>query len=354
MKLLITTQKVDKNDSNLGFFHRWIEEFAKHCEKVTVICLEKGEFDLPENVEVFSLGKEEIRNWKFEIQVKLLYLYRFYKYILKCRKDYDHVFVHMNPEYVILGGLFWRLQGKKILLWYTHKAVNLKLRLAEKLATKIFTASKESFRLKSKKVEIVGHGIDVDLFTSDIKTSLADDAINLLTVGRISSVKDLETIILACNELIKMQAEKKINLNIIGKSITKQDFGYKKVLEELVDKLGLSKNIKFVGSRRHQDMAREYQNHHVLIHTSQTGSVDKVVLEALAAGLAVFTSSEAYEKAKDYVIKFPKNDFKSLAASLEKELLTGIIGHNQKAQQFVKENFSLGKVIDKIIGYFKI
>jgi hypothetical protein len=59
MKLLIITQKVDINDPILGFFHRWIEEFAKHCEKITVICLYKGTYNLPNNVKVLSLGKEE-------------------------------------------------------------------------------------------------------------------------------------------------------------------------------------------------------------------------------------------------------------------------------------------------------
>ena len=59
MKLLILTQKVDKNDPILGFFHRWVEEFARHCEQVTVIALGVGEYDLPQNVRVFSLGKEQ-------------------------------------------------------------------------------------------------------------------------------------------------------------------------------------------------------------------------------------------------------------------------------------------------------
>ena len=67
MKLLIITQKVDINDPVLGFFHRWLEEFAKHYEFVTVICLEKGEHRLPENVKVLSLGKEKLKieNSKF-------------------------------------------------------------------------------------------------------------------------------------------------------------------------------------------------------------------------------------------------------------------------------------------------
>ena len=106
MRLLICTQKVDKRDPILGFFHSWIEEFAKHCSQVIVICLEKGEFDLPENVTIFSLGKEEN---KHGYAVKLLYCWSFYKFIWRYRKEYDTIFVHMNKEYVVLGGIFWRL-----------------------------------------------------------------------------------------------------------------------------------------------------------------------------------------------------------------------------------------------------
>lgn len=47
MNLLIITQKIDQNDDVLGFFHRWVEEFSKYCELVIVICLQKGEYDLP-------------------------------------------------------------------------------------------------------------------------------------------------------------------------------------------------------------------------------------------------------------------------------------------------------------------
>ena len=72
MKLLIVTQKVDKNDPILGFFHRWIEEFARHVEFVTVICLGVGEYSLPVNVKVLSLGKEKKKS-------RLKYIFMFYK-----------------------------------------------------------------------------------------------------------------------------------------------------------------------------------------------------------------------------------------------------------------------------------
>ena len=59
MRLLIVTQAVASEDSVLGFFVRWIEEFAKHCERIEIICLKEGKHRLPANVCVYSLGKEK-------------------------------------------------------------------------------------------------------------------------------------------------------------------------------------------------------------------------------------------------------------------------------------------------------
>src|SRR3989338_452188 len=157
MKLLICTQTVDTGDSDLGFFVRWIEEFAKHCEKVTVICLREGKHSLPANVRVYSLTSKN----KFPRAFQLI------RSAVALRKEYTSVFVHMNPEYIVVAGMLWRLMNKRIVLWYTHKSVNLKLRVAAFLTDVIFTASKESFRLKSKKVRVMGHGIDTDFFTPD-------------------------------------------------------------------------------------------------------------------------------------------------------------------------------------------
>ena len=67
MRLLICTQAVDVNDPILGFFVRWIEEFAKHCEKVTVICLRKGEYTLPQNVHVHALRSRNKLGRSFEL-----------------------------------------------------------------------------------------------------------------------------------------------------------------------------------------------------------------------------------------------------------------------------------------------
>ena len=110
MKILIVTQVVDANHSALGFFVRWLAEFARQCESVTVLCLEAGKYDLPENVTVVSLGKSEGES-RFGV------LKNFYRELWSRRRDYSSVLVHMNPIYVALAGVLWRLMGKRVGLW---------------------------------------------------------------------------------------------------------------------------------------------------------------------------------------------------------------------------------------------
>ncbi len=267
-RLLIITQSVDLNNPILGFFHRWIEEFAKHCQHVTVICLEKGKYDLPVNVRVLSLGKEQKKS-------RLQYVSRFYSYLFKYRKEYDAVFVHMNPEYVILGGALWRLWNKKSVLWYTHKAVSAKLRFAVMLINKALTASAESFRLPTKKLRIVGHGIDTVFFSPDLNIKRGEW---WLSVGRLMPSKRHDV-------AIREAAQSHKELHIAGDGPEKQK------LETLAAKL--KARVTFLGSLTQTQMRDAYRRAALLIHRSTTGSLDKVVLEAAACGLPVDTTDPA-------------------------------------------------------------
>ena len=268
MKILIVTQVVDTEDPVLGFFVRWIEEFTKHVESIEVICLKEGKYLLPENVRVHSLGKEKGVS-------RVRYVFNFYKYIWHLRGDYDAVFVHMNPEYVVLGGLLWRLWGKRIALWYTHKNVDLKLRLAEKLVGVIFTASKESFRLKSSKVHVMGHGIDTDFFSPDPNT---ERGTAVLSAGRLSLTKRNDLIIRSAGHFPN-------ELRIVGEGPEKHH------LENLAEELSITSRVHFLGPKNQEGLRAEYRQAGIFIHASETGSLDKVVLEALACGLPVVTTS---------------------------------------------------------------
>ena len=268
MKLLIITQVVDTEDSYLGFFVRWIEEFAKHVEQVEVICLKEGKHSLPANVRVHSLGKETGVS-------RVKYVLNFYRYIWNLRHDYAAVFVHMNSEYIVLGGLLWRLWGKRIALWYTHKSINLKLRIAAAFADIIFTASKESFRLRTKKLHVMGHGIDTDFFSPDASIVRGDW---ILSVGRLMKSKRHDL-------AIRRAVEEGKELRIAGEGPERRH------LETLGRELGA--RVQFLGALTQLQLRDEYRKAGSLIHTSETGSLDKVVLEALACGLPVRTNDLA-------------------------------------------------------------
>lgn len=272
MKLLLVTQTVSQNDPALGFFIRWIEEFAKHCERVEVICLNEGRHILSKNVRVQSLGKE---NGPPRFARRLVYAFRFYALLSRLRGQYDAVFVHMNPEYVILGGPLWRLLGKRVALWYTHKSVNLKLRVATFFANVVLTASKESFRLQSRKIRVTGHGIDTKFFSPGQPVARDDFA---LSVGRLTRSKRHD---LAIRRAVADHRE----LHIAGEGPDKAR------LLALVDELHA--HVRFLGGITQAQLRDEYRAAAYLIHTSETGSLDKVVLEALACGLPVHTNDPA-------------------------------------------------------------
>lgn len=277
MKLLIVTQVVDINHPILGFFHRWIEEFAKHCEKVTVICLEAGKHSLPANVAVHSLGKEQGIS-------KVGYLVNFYQYIWCYRNDYDSIFVHMNQIYVILGGFIWRLLNKKIGLWYTHGTVSWQLRIATFFTHKVFTASEDSFRLQSKKKVVTGHGIDTDIF----KPLPEEKTIDLVTVGRISPSKNLEHLLMV---LGKIRKKFPTTLTIVGSTIDAKGEEYEASLRNQCRALNIEEAVTFYGPVKQANLPKVLNQAKVFVTASQTGSLDKVVLEAMACGLPIVSSA---------------------------------------------------------------
>ncbi len=334
MRLLIVTQVVNEQDPVLGFFCRWIEEFSKHVERIEVVCLKEGKHNfysaknaVPRSknsracsgtgVRVHSLGKER------GAACRAAYAWRFLSLAWRLRRNYDAVFVHMNPEYVILGGLFWRLWGKPIALWYTHKSVNLKLRLATLLSNVIFTASKESFRLSSRKVRVMGHGIDTDFFSPDASVVRGDW---ILSVGRLMRSKRHDLVIRAA-------ALGGRELRIVGEGPERKN------LESLAHTLDAS--VHFLGGLTQTQLRDEYRKAAYLVHASETGSLDKVVLEALATDVAIITTSDAY---KGFPVHAVAATSEAITEAFERAR------ENYDKISIIREHHSLQHLVPAILG----
>ncbi|OHB05167.1 MAG: hypothetical protein A3A26_02605 [Candidatus Zambryskibacteria bacterium RIFCSPLOWO2_01_FULL_47_14] len=271
MRLLIITQKVDKNDPVLGFMHRWLEEFNKNFEKVTIICLEKGEHNLPNKI--FPLGKR-----------KLKALFNFYKYIWQERNNYDAVFVHMNQEYVLLAGDIWWLLGKKVYLWRNHAKGNMLTDLAVFLSDKVFCTSPSSYTAKFKKTVLMPVGIDTDFFKPDPNISRAPNSV--LFLGRISPVKKVL-------EFIDWAETEGSRIVTIAGPILDKEYGEKVKLkiavrgsEEPSGSRGENSKLKinFIGPVTNEETLKLYQSHEIYANFTPAGSFDKTIIEAAACG----------------------------------------------------------------------
>jgi len=280
MKLLITTQKIDIDDPILGFFHRWIEEFAKQFEFVTVICLERGNYNLPANVKVLSLGKEHRHS-------RLEYLFNFYRCIWRERRNYDAVLVHMNQEYILLSGLFWILNGKKVFMWRNHHAGNFLTDLASLFCSKVFCTSKYSYTAKYKKTVLMPVGVDTEIFNSQFPIPKVQNSI--LFLGRIAPSKNVHIFV----EVLGLLKKKGLNFSasIYGNASPKEAVYFER-LKLRARELGLENALKFYAGIPNHKTPAIYNQYEIFVNLSSSGMYDKTIFEAMACGCLTLASND--------------------------------------------------------------
>jgi len=285
MRLLIVTQTLDLDDPILGFFHAWVIEFARTVEQVHVICLYQGRVDLPPNVSVHSLGKERGGG------SKLRYALRFLRLLVRLHGSYDRVFIHMNVEYLVLAGWWWKLHGIPAGLWYVHKAVTLRLRIAVAFARAVFSSSAESFRMATAKLQIVGHGIELGKYAY---RPVPFTPLRLVTIGRISEAKRIKEMLDVCDQLVLRDVP--FQFSIYGAAVTPADKIYLDELTQECNARSWRDHVRLHGPVAHSEVPAALAEENVFLNLSRTGSMDKAILEAMAAGVLPVTTNEAFAR----------------------------------------------------------
>lgn len=342
MKLLIVTQKLDKNDENLGAFYFWFERLAQYCERMVIIAGTVGTHDLPSHVEVFSLGKESGRG----------YLGRLWRYWSLFSHHYAHVdvvFFHMIPEFVLAAAPFLLALKRRRFLWYAHGTVTWRLAWAERLVDFVLSSSPAGFRLPSKKVIFTGQAVNTEVFCPAVHKRVSP-VLSMVTIGRIAPVKNYETIIRACH-ILKNSWGREFLLSCIGGPILPRDHAYLKTLEHLVGELGLADYVHFYGPRPFGEIPSLLQSQDMFINLSRTGSLDKAVLEAMSTGLTVITANDAYKAflPADYFLERVSPE--ALAGKIR--ALADEKRPNMALREIVIRDHSLDKTIDRIAKLFQ-
>ncbi len=307
-RLLVFTQTVDLHDPVLGFFHGWLSAFSGAFPHIHVVCLKEGHHGLPESIHVHSLGKERGVG-------RMGYIWRFYRLAWSLRGEYDAVFVHMNPEYVVLGGLLWRLMGKRVYLWRNHWSSGLLTDIAVTLSHKTFCTSKSSYIAKFKKNVLMPVGIDTDIFKP--VDGIMRKPMSVLSLGRIAPSKNIHVML----EAFKILKEKGIDFtaSIYGDALPK-DASYLSAQKKYVTENGLEDRVYFYPGVPNRETPQIFSAHQIFLNASASGMFDKTMFEAVCCGATTLACSKDYGEFAGLTYTFDADDVQSLVARLEEYL----------------------------------
>ena len=349
-RLMVLNMMTDADDPILGFTTAWINALAERCAQVDVITMIAGRLAVAGNVRVFSLGKER----GYSEPRRAVEFYRIAGRLLG-EGRYDAAFAHMTPLFAVMGAPLFRLHRVPVTLWYAHSQVSLTLRLAEMAADHVVSASPESFRLPSRKLIIMGHGIDTGEFSPGNGSSQLQEQkpFTVGTVGRIGPKKQTGLLI----EAGRMLAADGIDFRarIVGAPLPR-DEGYVEGLKAETQRIGLGDRVVFTGPVQFERVVEEYRALDAMVNMSLTGAIDKAVLEAMACGVPAVTSNEAFfpilEPWKDLLI-VADGSAETLAGRLK--ALIGMPAAERaelggKLRQIVIEQHSLGRLMDRLVG----
>ena len=176
--------------------------------------------------------------------------------------------------------------------------------------------------------------------------------LRFLYAGYVNPDRGLHTIIEALG-LLPHDERERIELSV-AQTGPPMPGEYIREVKKRIESLGLSKMVSFLGKIRHDDMARVYRTHHVLISaTTRSEGLPMTMMEAMCAGCAVITtgSGGAIEIADiaDLPI-FPKDHPVALSRLIAKlvrdrELVFQIATRGQKV---VLREFSFTRMAERI------
>jgi len=290
MNLLLFNLKTDADADTQGFTTRWIAAIARdpRVEHVVVLTMYAGRIDVPENVRVFSLGRErgysEFRRF-----------FRFYRLLLRALRLHriDACFSHMSPIFSVLAGPVLRVARIPLVTWFTHPSLTWKLKVAHRFSTRMVSAVASSYPYRKDKLVPLGHGIDMDEFPYSPPENEA--AKMILCAGRLSSVKGHKTLLRAV-ALLQGRQSGDVQVAVVGGPKDAAGERYLGELKQLARELRIDDFTQFVGVVPHAEIVGWYRSCTVHVNLTPEGFLDKVALESMVCGRLCLVANPAFRE----------------------------------------------------------
>lgn len=283
--LLVFMLKLDDDDHSLANNSEIIKQLALCFKKISVFVVHRGSFTPPGNVNVYELGGGSLLN-------RVSALSRLMRAIVIAISNLGSTaaFHHMSTRTLLWPGLILKALRIRQGLWYSHSIADRFLKTFAFVPDIIFTPGEKSFPLADRsKSTSIGHTVDFKSVLAHTKSQNIrfDDVseVRILSVGRISRIKNYESMIGSIARTVARFQERELNLTftIIGPT---EDVKYAEELLELARRFSVNFRIEEAVPRL--DLRDRYSITDIY-YQGTPQSVDKATLEACSNGCLLVT-----------------------------------------------------------------
>lgn len=199
-----------------------------------------------------------------------------------------------------------------------------------------------------RKADLIAYpSVDFDRFKSQGKKENY-----IFTVSRLDKQKNID-VLLRAFELLPSQLRRKYKLFIGGRGTERKN------LQNLAKKLGISKQVKFLGWVKEEKLPRWYAQAKLVVFCAQDEPFGIIPLEAMASGTVVIAANSGgvketiLEGKTGYLVEpqNPKVLAKKMAGLLDDQKKLQKMAKNAKI--YVEKNFSWDKTTQLIEQFFK-
>lgn len=213
----------------------------------------------------------------------------------------------------------------------------------------------DNFKVPYRRIRLVCRGVDLEKFKFNPPPQEIKGDFVIGMIGRISPIKGHTYFLRAVSKVVRLLPRLKV---LIVGDAPSDKVKYRKELEDMVLKLGLERNVEFLGRRNDVPKILSGMDLMVMATTAQEG-FGRVIIEAFASGVPVVATSvggvtEIVRDGENGLL-VPPEDAQSMSEAIVKLLKDRPLSARlaERARKDIEEKFTLDKMVEDTVEVYK-